>query len=282
MGLDATTGDEMQATGKVLVTGASRGLGKAIALELAARGYQVIAGVRDLASGAGLLSEARGAIELQQLDLAALGDYAPPDDLLMLINNAGYRGPYLPVEEAGMDEWQRTFATNFFGLIDLTRRVIPGMRKARTGVICNIGSLGATTPMPFYSIYRSSKVAVSALSEALRIELAPFGIRVLEIPIGGVDTDMFRSSIAHRPPDAIAYQAYRPMAEQQVENSRSFKASAIGAEQAARNVADELLVQGPLRRACDPNAQAGLAYLAQSTEEERLTAMMGRFGVTPA
>ena len=272
----------MQQTGKVLVTGASRGLGKAIALELAARGYHVIAGVRELASGAGLLAEAAGRIELQQLDLATLGDYTPPGDLLMLINNAGYRGPYLPVEETGMDEWQRTFATNFFGLIDLTRRVIPGMRKAGAGVICNIGSLGAYTPMPFYSIYRSSKVAVSALSEALRIELAPFGIRVLEIPIGGVDTDMFRTSIAHRPPEAIAYEAYRPMAEQHVENSSSFQASAISAGQAARNVADQLLVQGPLRRACDPNAEAGIAYIEQSTEEARLMSMMERFKVRPA
>jgi short-subunit dehydrogenase len=272
----------MQATGKVLVTGASRGLGKAIALELAARGYHVIAGVRDVGSGEALLAEAAGTIELQQLDMAALGDYKPPADLVMLINNAGYRGPYLPVEEAGMDEWQRTFATNFFGLIDLTRRVIPGMRQAGAGVICNIGSLGAYTPMPFYSIYRSSKVAVSALSEALRIELAPFGIRVLEIPIGGVDTDMFKSSIAHRPPEAIAFEAYRPMAEQHVENSRSFHASAISAEEAARNVVEQLRLAGPLRRACDPNAQAGIAYLEQSTEEERLAAMMGRFKVTPA
>lgn len=275
----------MGTNGKALVTGAGRGLGKAIALELAGRGYHIIAGVRDLTAGAELLAAAaalEGTVELRRLDIASLGDYTPPPDLDILVNNAGYRGPYLPVEEAGMDEWQRTFATNFFGLIDLTRRVIPGMRKAGKGVICNIGSLGAYTPMPFYAIYRSSKAALTALCEALRIELAPFGIRVLEIPIGGVDTDMFRSSIAHRAPDAIAYEAYRPMAERHLLNAQSFSASAIGAAEAARKVVDALMVEGPLRRACDPNAEAGLRYLEGSTEEERLAAMMDRFGVRPA
>ncbi|MES2898975.1 MAG: SDR family NAD(P)-dependent oxidoreductase [Pseudomonadota bacterium] len=271
-----------RARARALVTGAGRGLGKAIALELAARGHHVFAGVRAQEAGAALLREAEslpGAVELQVIDVAALGDYTPPEDLDILINNAGYRGPYLPIEEAGMDEWQRTFATNFFGVVDLTRRVVPGMRRARSGVICNVGSLGATTPLPFYSIYRTSKVAVSALTEALRIELAPFGVRVIEIPIGGVDTDMFRSSIAHRAPDAVEYEAYRPMAEQQLENSKGIGASAISAEAAACNLVDELFRPGPMRRACDPNAVKGLTWLAQSSEEERLATMLARFKV---
>lgn len=267
---------------KALVTGASRGLGKALALELAARGFQVIAGVRELASGADLLESARGlpgSVELQQLDLAALGDYVPPSDLRVLINNAGYRGPYLPIEETSTDEWRKTFETNFFGLVELTRRAIPALRASGAGIICSIGSLGANMPMPFYSTYRISKVAVAALSEGLRIELAPFGIRVIEIPIGGVDTDMLRTSIAHRPPDAIAYELYRPMAEQQSAMPTQGATLAISPEQAARNVVDQLFVEGPLRRACDPNAVAGLAYVDASTEEERAQAMMARFNV---
>src|SRR5579864_7040573 len=106
----------MASTGKALVTGASRGLGRALAMELAARGWHVIAGVRDLGAGAALYEQARGlagTIEVQQIDVANLGAYTPPDDLQVLINNAGYRGPYLPIEEAGLDEWQTTFNTNF-------------------------------------------------------------------------------------------------------------------------------------------------------------------------
>lgn len=272
----------MSNQGKALVTGASRGLGKALALELASRGFHVIAGVRDLDSAADLLERARtlsGQVELQQIDLAALGDYSPPAELRILINNAGYRGPYLPIEKASTEEWRKTFETNFFGLIELTRRTIPSLRQSGNGIICNIGSLGAYLPLPFYSIYRSSKVALAALSEGLRIELAPFGIRVIDIPIGGVDTDMLRSSIAHRPPEAINYELYRPMAQHQAAMPTQGRTLAISPEQAARNVVDQLFQEGPLRRPCDPNAVAGLAHIDATTEEERAQAMFAQFKV---
>lgn len=272
----------MDKKGKALVTGANRGLGKAIALELATRGFDVIAGVRDTAVASELLTQAHGlsgSLTLQQMDVAALGDYQPPADLRVLVNNAGYRGPYLPIEEAGMEEWRKTFDTNFFGLIDLTRRAIPALRNHGHGLICNIGSLGAYMPLPFYSIYRASKVAVAALSEGLRIELAPFGVRVIEIPIGGVDTDMLRSSIAHRPPEAIEYERYRPMAQSQAAMSEAARTNALAPEIAARNVVDEMFRPGGLRRACDPNAVAGLQQIDASTQEERLAGMLKRFGV---
>jgi NAD(P)-dependent dehydrogenase (short-subunit alcohol dehydrogenase family) len=267
--------------GTALVTGASRGLGQAIALELAARGMHVIAGVRNLADGDCLLERARGlpgSLTVQRLDLSALGDYAPPGDLRVLVNNAGYRGPYLPIEETPMEEWRRTFETNFFGLVELTRRAIPSLRANGAGVICNIGSLGADMPMPFYSTYRISKVALSAFSEGLRVELAQFGTRVIEIPIGGVDTDMLKTSIAHRPPDAMAYPLYHDMATYPGSRPTQGATLAISPLEAARNVADQLFVPGPLRRPCDPNAVAGRAYVDSSTAEERAVALMAKFG----
>ncbi len=273
----------MQVQGKkALVTGANRGLGKAIALELAGRGFEVIAGVREPASAQALLDAAKslkGSIELQRIDLAALGEYQPPPGLNVLINNAGYRGPYLPIEVAGMDEWRRTFDTNFFGLIDLTRRAIPSLRDSGGGVICNIGSMGVYTPFPFYSIYRASKAAVEAVSEGLRMELAPFGIRVIEIPIGGVDTDMLKTSIARRPPEAVGYELYRPMAEAQAAMGAKAPLQAASPEQAARNIADELFREGPLLRPCDPNAVTGMEYVTSSTGAERAEAMLARYEV---
>lgn len=275
----------MNKKGKALVTGANRGLGKAIALELASRGFDVIAGVRNPDTAADLCIASRtlaGTITLECMDVAALGDYQPPADLRILVNNAGYRGPYLPIEEAGMAEWKKTFDTNFFGLIDLTRRAIPALRNHGHGLICNIGSLGAYMPLPFYSIYRTSKVAAAALSEGLRIELAPFGVRVIDIPIGGVDTDMLRSSIAHRPPDAIEYALYRPMAQSQAAMSEAARNHALAPDIAARNVVDQMFLPGPLRRACDPNAVAGLQHIETSTEEERLQGMLEKFGTKSA
>jgi NAD(P)-dependent dehydrogenase (short-subunit alcohol dehydrogenase family) len=265
------------------VTGASRGLGRAVALDLAARGFEVIAGVREPAGAAELVEVARGlkgSMSLQVLDMCDLGDYLPPAGLRVLVNNAGFRGRYLPVEEADLDEWRKTFETNFFGVLGLTQRAIPRLREAGGGVICNIGSAGAFMPLPFYSTYRTSKAALAALSEGLRIELAPFGIRVIEIPIGGVDTDMLRTGIAVRPPEAIEYELYRPMAERQMAATRRAQTNALSPEAAARNVVDAILTdEGPMRRACDPNATAILANVAASSDEARMLGMMQMFGI---
>lgn len=274
----------MDAKGTALVTGASRGLGRAVAIELAQRGFDVVAGVRDVAAAqVDLLAAAAGAkgsLRVERLDVANLGDYAPPQDLRVLVNNAGFRGRYLPVEHADLDEWRRTFETNVFGVVDLTQRVIPILRQAGTGVICNIGSLGAYSPMPFYATYRASKMALAALTEGLCIELAPFGIRVIDIPIGGVETDMLKTSISRRPPEAIEYEAYRPMAERQVAMTQAAQSRVPSAQEVAVAVVDAILQdQGPLHRACDPTAAAMLPGIAASSDEQRLLAMMQHFGV---
>ncbi len=271
----------MEAKGTALVTGAGRGLGRGIALELAGRGFDVVAGVRDEAVGEELRRAAEGlagSLRPQLLDLCVLGDYRLLADLKVLVNNAGYRGRYLPIEEADMAEWRRSFETNVFGVLDLTRRAIPAMRQGG-GVICNVGTCGIFAPMPFYSSYRASKAALSALSQGLRVELAPFGIRVIEIPIGGVDTDMMRDSIAVRPPEAIAFEPYRPMAERVQAMAQSGAANAVSPAEAAHNIAEAILAEGgPLWHPCDTNARAILGHVATSTEETRLYAMLERFG----
>jgi short-subunit dehydrogenase len=165
------------------------------------------------------------------------------------------------------------------GVLDLTRRVIPAMLRAGSGVICNIGSCGVYSPLPFYSSYRTSKAALSALSEGLRIELAPFGIRVLEVPIGGVDTDMLQSSIAVRSPEAIAFPPYQPMAERIQVNARSGKTNATAPGEAARRIIDAIYTDGPLRRPCDENAEVILHRVEESTEEERMSGMLKAFGL---
>ncbi len=268
--------------GKALVTGASRGLGRAIALELAQRGFEVIAGVRGVDAAAADFAEATqglpGSVEVQTLDVTQLGNWQPPADLRVLVNNAGFRGRYLAVEDLPLDEWQQTFNTNLFGAVALTQRVIPAMRAAGSGIICNIGSLGAYSPMPFYAAYRASKAALAVLSESLRIELAPFGIRVVDIPIGGVDTDMLRDGITHRPPEAVHYPPYRAMAERQAAAARSWQGGVASPASVAREVVDALLRDEPaLRRPCDPNAHAAFSSGVGAAEEERLATALTRY-----
>lgn len=273
----------MEAKGTALVTEASRGLGRAIALDMARRGFDVIAGMRNPADGADLVAEARGAagsLRIEVLDMCNLGDYQPPAGLRVLVNNAGYNATYLPIEHADMGEWRKTFETNFFGVVDLTRRAIPRLREAGGGVICNIGSASVFVQMPFYSAYRPSKAALMALSEGLRVELAPFGIRVVEIPIGGVDTDMLKKGIANRPSEAINYELYRPMALRQHEVVRQGQTNALSPAESARRVVDALLAEeGPLLRPVDPNGVALLTDVNARPAETRAQMILEMMGV---
>ena len=105
----------------------------------------------------------------------------------VLINNAGY-GLYGPVEQQPMSEIRRQFETNFFGLVRLTQLVLPGMRRQGAGRILNVSSMGGRATLPGGAFYHASKYAVEALSDALRMEVAQFGIEVVLIEPGPVNT----------------------------------------------------------------------------------------------
>jgi NAD(P)-dependent dehydrogenase (short-subunit alcohol dehydrogenase family) len=215
----------MQAEGIAFVTGASRGLGSAIALELGRRGFEVWASMREPDQGAALAERAtlaRTKLRVVRLDVTRPETIELPDGLRVLVNNAGLEGSQLPVEHAPLEEWRRLFETNLFGLLEVTRCAIPKLR-AGGGVVCNVGSASVLVPMPFFAAYRASKAAVSALGESLRTELAPFGIRVLEILPGAIGTDMFARS--DHAPEAARRAGYAEMAER-VHRARRISASA--------------------------------------------------------
>lgn len=90
-----------------------------------------------------------------------------PDDLRILVNNAGIDAPYLPVEHTPLEVWRSVFETNVFGLVAVTQAAVAAMRPRRTGVVCNITSASIWFPMPLFSVYRASKAAVAAFGESL-------------------------------------------------------------------------------------------------------------------
>jgi NAD(P)-dependent dehydrogenase (short-subunit alcohol dehydrogenase family) len=190
----------MDAVGSAVVTGASRGIGRAIARELAARGFDVVATMRDPDAGVGLADEvaaagpSAGSLCVERLDVTDPDGFAMPSALRVLVNNAGVEAPHPSFERTPMETWRAMFETNVFGLIDVTRRAIPALRANGGGVLCNITSSSLFAPVPFYAPYRASKAAVSVLGESLRTELGPFGIRVLEIMPGPIDTEMLEGS----------------------------------------------------------------------------------------
>jgi len=184
----------MDIHGSALVTGASRGIGRAVALELAHRGFDTVATMRDPAAGTGMAAETEGRLEVRRLDVTDPSTFDLPSDLRVLVNNAGIDTDYLPVEHANIEDWRRMFETNVFGVVALTSAAIPVLRANQPSVVCTVTSSSIIASVPFFSAYRASKAAASAFGDSLRVEVAPFGIRVVEILPGPIDTDMFRLS----------------------------------------------------------------------------------------
>jgi NAD(P)-dependent dehydrogenase (short-subunit alcohol dehydrogenase family) len=255
-----------------MVTGASRGLGRALAIELYDRDFDVVATMRDPADGEGL---PRG-IEVRRLDVTDSANIDIPRGLRVLVNNAGADCENLSVEDTPLEVWRRVFETNVFGLASMTQAALPVLREATDGVIVNVTSASIVVPMPFFSVYRASKAAVSAFGESLRGEVADHGIRVLEVLPGPITTDMLAgSSIV---PEAVASEPYRPLAER-VGKVRGAIADVQTppAEAAATIVRAILDEKAPLRVACDATGQALLAGWDATSDEEWLQSFLDAF-----
>jgi NAD(P)-dependent dehydrogenase (short-subunit alcohol dehydrogenase family) len=178
--------------GPVLITGCSSGIGRAAALSLHQAGFTVYATARRTEtltelSGRGLRTLSLDVTDEQSMTTAVAAVEAEAGAVRVVVNNAGY-GLYGPVEQLPMAEIRRQFETNFFGLVRLTQLVLPGMRRQGRGRILNVSSMGGRITLPGGAFYHASKYAVEALSDALRMEVAQFGIDVVLIEPGPVKT----------------------------------------------------------------------------------------------
>jgi len=244
----------MHAEGLAVVTGASRGIGRAVAIELAERGFDTVATMRDPAEGADLIDR----MGVERLDVCDPESINLPEGLRVLVNNAGTESDNLPLEFMPIENWHKIFDTNVLGLVEVTRRAVPRMRAAGGGVVCNITSSSELAPVPFLGTYRASKAAVTALGESLAAEIAQFGIRVVEVMPGPIETDMLATS--DRPAAAIAHAEYRALAERMWESRQAVRASYTPAAEAARRIVDAICDDdGPLRYGCDDLSEGMLA-----------------------
>ena len=181
----------------VLVTGASSGIGEATAVHLAHQGFRVFAAARRLEKlktlsglGGGRITPVAMDVTSEESVASAIKQIASESGALYgLVNNAGVNVPG-PIELVPAEEWRRQYETNVFGLMNVTRAIIPQMREARQGRIVNIGSVAGRIAAPFMGVYASSKHAVEGLSDALRRELAPHGIKVSVIRPGFINTPL--------------------------------------------------------------------------------------------
>jgi NAD(P)-dependent dehydrogenase (short-subunit alcohol dehydrogenase family) len=187
------------ASGAVVVTGASTGIGRATALLLDAQGYRVFAGVRKDDDARELSKDGSDRLTPVMVDVtdeaqiesareqvaAAVGDQG----LVGLVNNAGVGGGG-PIEFMPLDELRRTLEINLIGQVAVTQAFLPLIRRGR-GTIVFIASIGGRVASPFMSPYNTSKFAIEALGESLRHELRPWGIEVAVVEPGSIDTQIW-------------------------------------------------------------------------------------------
>lgn len=191
------------------ITGASRGFGVRIARLALDRGDNVVATARNAAAVTAALGEHPNLLAValdvtsdEQAKAAAAAAVARFGRIDVLLNNAGF-GLLGAVEEASAAEVEAVYRTNVFGLLGVTRAVLPYMRARRSGRILNISSIGGYRAGPGFGVYSSTKFAVEGLSESLHAELAPLGIHVTVVEPGYFRTDFLDSTSLTVSPSVI-------------------------------------------------------------------------------
>lgn len=181
-------------TQTILITGASTGIGKATAKHFQAQGWNVVATMRkpedgaELASLDNLLVTRLDVTDPASIESAVAISTEKFGGIDVLLNNAGY-GAYGPLENFDMDRIRRQFDTNVIGLLEVTKAVLPQMRRKKSGTIVNISSIGGQMTFPLGTLYHGTKFAVEGMSEALHYELEAIGVKVKIVEPGMIATD---------------------------------------------------------------------------------------------
>ncbi|TFF72487.1 oxidoreductase [Aeromonas taiwanensis] len=177
----------------VLVTGASSGIGAATAMKLKALGFTVYAAARRIErmqslTDAGIRVIAMDVTQDASMQAGVERIIAEAGQIDVLVNNAGY-GSYGSVEDVSLEEGRAQFDVNVFGAVRLIQLVLPHMRARQTGTIVNITSMGGKIHTPLGAWYHGTKFALEAISDCLRMEVEPFGIKVVVVEPGGIKTE---------------------------------------------------------------------------------------------
>ena len=210
-----------------LVTGATSGIGRATAITLAKMGYDLIATGRRVDRLEELkvqLPKEVGFLPLvfdvrDRSDVLSVLSNIPPNwkKIDILVNNAGNAHGLDPIQTGDLDDWDAMIDINVKGLLYVSKAIIPGMCERRSGMIINIGSIAGKEVYPNGNVYCASKHAVDAITQGMRMDLNPFGIKVIAIHPGLVETEF--SLVRFKGDETRAekiYQGYQPLLAQDI------------------------------------------------------------------
>lgn len=256
---------------RILITGCSKGLGRATALELTRRGHQVIATSRKIESLASLPVAARLALDVR--DAASVRRAAAEAGRVdVLVNNAGEIAVG-PLESIPFEEIQKLYDVNVFGMLRTIQAFAPAMRERGSGTIVNVSSIVGRLALPLTGIYASTKWAIEGLSEALRIELGHFGVKVVVVEPGQISTGSLDAPRAH-------FAEPNPYASLAKARRGAPREAMTPPETIARTIADA--VEAPERKFRWPagkDAEAMLTARAQLDDASFDAALRSAFGI---
>ncbi len=265
-----------------LVTGASAGIGEATVRQLLAEGHTVFAAARRVDRMAPLAAAGATVLPLDLTDdasivaaMAAVQEQAGRLDVL--VNNAGY-GSYGALEDVPLDEARRQCEVNLFGLARLCQLALPLMRAQASGTIVNVTSIGGKFGEPFGSWYHATKFAVEGLSDCLRMEVAPFGIRVVVIEPGAIRTEWGEiafGSLLRRSGDT----AYGPYARRHAKMGERAATSRLPSPPSvvARTIARAVQARRPRIRYATGGGARIFLFLQRMLPDRMLDRLMWRF-----
>lgn len=270
----------------ILITGASSGIGKASARYFQARGWNVIATMRNPEQESELNRLERVLVtrldvqDVASIDTALAAGLARFGTVDVLLNNAGY-GAYGPLEATPLTKIRRQFEVNVIGLLATTQALVPHFRARRQGTIINISSIGGKITFPLGTLYHGSKFAVEGLSEALHYELAPLGVRVKLVEPGMVKTDFAGRSFdfSHDP----ALTDYQPVV-QSLLAALGPMAEAASLPESVAEVIYQAATDDTARLRYEAGDDAGqlLAARRASDDETFLAGIKAQFGLSDA
>jgi NAD(P)-dependent dehydrogenase (short-subunit alcohol dehydrogenase family) len=247
----------------VLVTGASSGIGLACATLLSAQGFRVYGTSRRpnaALQGAVTMLEA-DVTDGRSVEQAVAAVLDREQRLDILVNNAGM-GIAGPVEDTSIEQAKSQLEVNFFGAFRVCRAVLPAMRSQRSGYIVNIGSIGGLVAIPYQAMYSASKFALEGFSESLRMEVRPFGIRVVIIEPGDHKTALTEN----RRVEVLPASPYRSSFQAALAKTAHDEQSGPGPEQIARLLHRIVNQRNPrLRYTIGPVAQRAAVWLKRLT-----------------
>ncbi len=234
----------------VLITGCSSGIGRALAEEFIRRGARVWVSARRVETLADFEGRAAGIVRIDVSDEAGMADAIARIEresgrLDVLVNNAGF-GLMGPMLDLTSDDLRAQWETNITGPICLAQLAARGMIARRSGLIVNVGSVSGILVSPFSGAYCASKAALHAVTDALRVELAPFGVNVVCVQPGGVESEFGRHArdrVANAPSTASPYAAIRGFIDARANASQD---RAMPAADFAARLCDALAKPQPL------------------------------------